>query len=70
MKKLFKKTLTNVDKVKAAYHKYDVCMSELLRDPEFSNLSREEKIELLEWAGEEEYAIVTSDGEIEYKPSI
>lgn len=60
-------TTTNVDKVKAAYHKYDICMSELLRDSEFSNLSIEEKIEPLKWAGEEEYVTVTSDGEIEYK---
>lgn len=69
MRNPFKKPLTNVDKVKAAYHKYDICMSELLRDPEFSNLSREEKIELLEWAGEEEYVTVSENGEIEYRKS-
>jgi hypothetical protein len=67
---LYKRDVTtNIDKVKAAYHKYDICMSELLRDQEFSSLSREEKIELLEWAGEEEYVTVTMDGEIEYKSS-
>lgn len=63
-------TATSIDKAKATYHKYDICMSELLRDSEFSSLSREEKIELLEWAGEEEYVTVTPDGEIEYKPSL
>lgn len=61
------KTDTSIDSAKAAYHKYDVCMSELLRSSEFSLLSREDKIELLEWAGEEEYVTVTLDGEIEYK---
>lgn len=63
-------TTTSVDKVKAAYHKYDICMSELLRDQEFSSLSREEKIELLEWAGEEEYVTVATDGTIEYKSAL
>lgn len=60
---------TSVDAVKAAYHKYDICMSELLQDVEYLGLNREEKIELLEWAGEEEYVTVTMDGEIEYKSS-
>ena len=53
-----------VDKAKEEYSKNDLVMSELLRDKEFSELSIANKLDLLKWAGEDEFMTVDTMGNV------
>lgn len=58
--------MTNVDKFKKLYQNNYIIMSELLRDNNNTKeipLTKKEKEELLEWAGEDDMT-VTPDGDI------
>lgn len=53
-----------VDKSKEEYSKNDLVMSELLRDKKFSELSIANKLDLLKWAGEDEFMTVDAMGNV------
>lgn len=55
--------MSKLKQIKEEYYFGDLCMSELLRSHD--ELSPEEKQELLEWAGDDDYCAVTSGGMIE-----
>lgn len=52
------------EEILKAYMSNDICMSELLRNDEFKNISREIKMKLLKISGDYLYVTVNSDNEI------
>jgi len=56
-----------IEMIKKELYEADVVASEVLSDPEYDDLTVEEKSELLVWSGDDEFMYVASDGSVRCK---